>query len=93
MKSEGYTLFMKDISDLLSKFKNLGFVEHKVKDSLIEILKKDLNLNVSRKDIEIKERILRVKISGPQKTEILLNKKNILNKLNSNLDKEIRDLV
>lgn len=78
---------MKDLKDLLQKFQSFGLTEHKIKDSLIEILKEDLNLNLERKHLELKDRRLRVMISGPVKTGIVLKKNQILEKLNSKIEK------
>lgn len=79
---------MKELSLLLQKFKNLGLVEHKIKDSFLEILKNEIDLELQRKDLEFKERKLRVNLFGPQKTEIILKKPYLLSKLNE----KIKDL-
>lgn len=83
---------MKDLSSLLQKFKNLGFEEHQIKDKFIEILQKKYNKNLTRKELDIKDRILIIKVSGPFKTEILLNKNKLLEELNSSLEKNIFDI-
>ena len=84
---------MKDLKDLLQKFKSVGLKEHTIKDNLIEILKEEINIELSRKHIDIKDNRLRLLISGPPKTSVLLKKSYILEKLNSQIeDLEIKIL-
>jgi hypothetical protein len=72
---------MKKISELIEKFKTVGLKEHQIKDELIKILKEDFKVEVERKHLEIKEKILTLRISGPQKTEIILHRNKIIEKL------------
>lgn len=87
---------MKDISSLLQKFKNFGLKEHTIKDSFLEILKEKLKLDLTRKDLELKDNKLRVNCSGSSKTEIILKKTLLLNELNNKIIEtgtEIRDIL
>lgn len=77
---------MKDLKNLLQKFQNLGLKEHTIKDAFIEIIKEDLNLELNRKQIDLKENRLRVLISGPTKTSIVLKKNFYLEELNSRIE-------
>lgn len=77
---------MKDLKNLLQKFQNLGLKEHTIKDTFIEIIKEDLNLELNRKQIELKENRLRILISGPTKTSIVLKKNFYLEELNSRIE-------
>jgi len=79
---------MKKIEDLLQKFKSLGLTEHKIKDVVIDVVKEELNIELEKKAIEFKDRRIRLKIFGPSKTEIVLKKNAILEKINS----EVEDL-
>jgi hypothetical protein len=69
---------MKNIKDLLLKYSNFGVKEKEQKNNIVNVFKK-YRIDLNGKDIEIKNKILIIKISGPQKTEVVLNKNKILN--------------
>jgi frataxin-like iron-binding protein CyaY len=72
---------MKNIKDLLLKYSNFGQKEKEQKNNIIEVFKK-YRIDLNRKDIEIKNKILNIRIRGPQKTEVILNKRRILSEFN-----------
>ena len=77
---------MKDLKDLLQKFKSVGLKEHTIKDNLINILKEDLNIELTREHIQFKNGTIRILVSGAIKTSIILKKNYFLEKLNSEID-------
>lgn len=77
---------MKDLKNLLEKFQNLGLKEHKIKDSLIEILKEDLNIKLTRNHFDLKDNKIILKIAGPVKTSIILKKSFYLEKVNTKIE-------
>jgi frataxin-like iron-binding protein CyaY len=72
---------MKNIKDLLLKYSNFGQKEKEQKNNIIEVFKK-YRIDLNKKDIEIKNKILNIRIRGPQKTEVILNKRRILSEFN-----------
>jgi hypothetical protein len=72
---------MKKISELLEKFQALGVKEGKLKEKILKILKEDFDVEVTKKHLDIKNKILTLKFSGPQKTNIILGKRKILEQL------------
>lgn len=72
---------MKKISDLLQKFSQFGLEEKQLKQKVIEITKEKLSIELNKEDFEIMKKVLKLKISGVKKTEIVLNKRIILNEL------------
>jgi hypothetical protein len=83
---------MKDISNLLEKFKLFGLEEHTIKDKFIDLLEKKYDEKLRRTDLEIKDRRIILRISGPLKTEVILNRTILLEELNTKLEKDILDI-
>lgn len=72
--------FMKQISELLSKFKNLERPGAN-KDKLIEIIEKETTVELKKTDLVIQGKNIFIKLGGAAKTEILLKRQKILNKI------------
>lgn len=83
---------MKKISDFLEKFAGFGEKEKKEKELIIDILRKVLNVEIKKGDLEIKDLKINIKVSGPQKTEIILNKNKILFEINQNSETKFIEL-
>lgn len=72
---------MEKIENLLRRFKKFGSHERKIKDCFIETVDKKFSTIIKKEDLEIKDKKIRVRASGPLKTEIILNKKFLLEEL------------
>jgi len=81
----------KRIENLLEKFRNFIPPDLIVKRNLITILKNDFNININKEDIFFNKKtgVVRLNINSVKKTYILLNKENLLKKINNNLIKDI----
>ena len=79
---------MEKLGKFLQKFKSLGLTEHRIKDSLIQIIKNKIDFSLSRKEIDVKNGKITVRVSGPIKTEIVLRRQEIL----TELKKEVEEL-
>jgi hypothetical protein len=77
---------MEKLGSFLDKFRNIGFLQHKIKDCFIETVKNKLDIEITRNEIEIKDKRIIVRISGPIKTELILTKKLLLEELNSKIE-------
>ena len=77
---------MQQISLLLDKYKRFGFKDQIIKETLISLIKEKFGAELSRGDIDIKEGNLNIKVSGPLKSEIFLNKESIREELNKLLE-------
>lgn len=77
---------MQQISLLLDKYKRFGFKDQIVKETLITLIKEKFGDELKREDIDIKDGNLNIKISGPLKSEIFLNKESIREELNKLLE-------
>jgi hypothetical protein len=78
---------MNQISLYLSKYKHLGLEEKLVKEKVLEVLNNEFNFEVESNQISFRNSNLRINITGPQKTEIVLNKEKITEALNKELEK------
>lgn len=77
---------MQQISIFLDKYKRFGFKDQIVKETLITIIKEKFGDELKREDIDIKDGNLNIKVSGPLKSEIFLNKELIREELNTRLE-------
>jgi len=78
---------MKQISLLLDKYKRFGFKDQFVKETLIALIKEKFGDELKRENIDIKDGNLNIKVSGPLKSEIFLNKESIREELNTRLER------
>lgn len=70
------------LSELLERFKNLGVAEQLSKEALVEEINNSAGSNfVTTRDIKIKNHIALVKGGTALKSEIILHKTEILNKV------------
>lgn len=78
---------MKGIELYLEKFKNFGFKEKQFKQTILDVLK-EYKIELETKDIDVREGVVRLNLSGSAKSELFLNKNNIEMKV---LDKMSKD--
>lgn len=78
---------MNQISVYLSKFKNLGLEENLIKNQVLEVFNNKFSFDLKREQVEYKNGNLKINISGPQKTEIVLKKEEIVKVLNKEFEK------
>lgn len=77
---------MEQISFYLKKFDNLEIKGDRLKTKIIKIIKEELNIKLKKEDILIlKTGVIKILKTGPQKTQIFLNK----NRLKEKIEKEI----
>lgn len=76
------------IKDLLQKYTNFGTKEKLLKEKIIKILEEKYGILLGVKDLEIKNKKIFLKVCGPSKTEIILNKNKIIN----DIDEKIIDI-
>ena len=79
---------MIEIKDLLLVFRDALFSEEIKKDSIKNVLKQVVNLDINREDIEIKKGVLYLNIKPIYKNEILIKKDEINARLREILGKK-----
>ena len=65
---------MENISIYLEKFKSIGFKERELKDVVIGVFKDKINIDLERGDIDLRNELMRINISGAGKSEFFINK-------------------
>lgn len=86
---------MKNIASFLKGFKNIKPPHKFIKEEFISLILKDIGFDLKQSDINISNNKMQISSNPTVKTEIILNKKNILKKLNKNLvqyNTEIKDI-
>jgi hypothetical protein len=73
---------MNQISLYLKKYENLGFKETDLKKKIIEIIKKETGVDLSKDDIKIYDMTATISVSGAAKTELFLKRKFIEEQIN-----------
>lgn len=76
---------MKNISHFLRRFKNIKPPHKFIKEEFISLILKDINLDLKQNDVNISNNKIQITSNSMIKTEIILNKKSIIKKLNENL--------
>jgi hypothetical protein len=74
---------MFNISIYLDKFKNIESKGSILKNIIIDSVKKVLKADIDKKNIEIKNGIIYLKVNPVLKNEIFINKNNLTKELNS----------
>lgn len=86
---------MENISIYLEKFKSLGFKERELKDVVIKVFKEKINVDIERVDIDFNNELMRINISGVEKSEFFINKeliqKEIIKRVGNN--KDFKDII
>ena len=85
---------MKKISDFLNQFKLSKSYEFEVKLLFIDLLKKQLNLNLNSQEIKVKNNLIYLNLNPKIKALIKLRKNLILKELNSLIkDQKVKDII
>ena len=79
---------MIEIKDLLNRFNNILLKEGGKKEIIRSVISSLIKIEISSKDIEIKNNIIYLNIKPIYKNEILLKKDKIFLKLKENLGKK-----
>jgi hypothetical protein len=79
---------MQHLSFYLKKFENLGLKEKNIKLLVIETVKEFAGVELEESDLEFVRDKIRIKKTGPAKTEIFLNRNRIEEKINEKLNQD-----
>jgi hypothetical protein len=77
---------MQQIEIYLQKFKDFGLKEKILKEKVCKIIKEETKVFIKEEDIDLKNGVLRINISGAGKSEIFIKRNKIKERLESNLD-------
>lgn len=84
---------MFNISDYLERFKTIQIEKTQFKDFVVELIKKELNFDLDRDNVDLKKGIVYLKISPIQKNELFIKKQFLLGEFNKNFPNlPIRDI-
>lgn len=74
---------MFNISIYLDKFKNIESKSSGLKNSIIDSINKILKINIDKKDVEIRNGVVYLKVNPVVRNEIFINKVNIIKELST----------
>lgn len=86
---------MKNILYFLGRFKNIKPPHKFIKEEFISLILEDMKIDLKQNDMNINNNKIQITSNPIIKTEVILNKENILKKLNENLvqyNTEIKDI-
>jgi hypothetical protein len=72
---------MEQITLYLEKFKRFGFKNQILKEVVMSVVKDELGLILERGDIDLKDGVVRIKVSGAAKSELFIKKELIQKKV------------
>lgn len=72
---------MFNISIYLDKFKNIESKSSGLKNNIIDSVNKILKINIDKKDVEIRNGVIYLKVNPVVRNEIFINKVNIIKEL------------
>jgi len=85
---------MFNLDKFLNKFKGLKPPNDEIKINIIKIIKDDLNINLERKDISVRNKTIYINTKPIIKNEIFINKYKLIetlrDKLGNTMVKDIR---
>lgn len=76
---------MESISLYLLKFKNLGVSEKRTKETIIRVIKNELGFEIEKDLIIVRDNEVRIKVTGPLKSELFMRKDSIQKQIESSL--------
>ena len=76
---------MEPISSYLKNILKLGFEDEKIRNTFTEVIKEMFDFELKKEQISYKNGGIKIKVSGPLKTEINFKKEKILEILNQRL--------
>jgi hypothetical protein len=77
------------VANFLEKFKNILFQKEEINNIVIQTISKEISHQIQTSDLKIKNGFIYINGSPILKSEIMLHKKQILNKLKEILPKNI----
>lgn len=83
---------MFNISSYLDKFKNIGLKEILLKENIVKTIKEKIGVEISVKDITLKNNVITIKMSPLLRSEVFMKKKKILDEINSNQSIKVNDI-
>lgn len=84
---------MKNLGDLLSKYKKLVSTDRKIGEAVAAAVAEVCGLEIDRKQLQIKDWTVFVKASSAVKAEIFLNRQKILDKVKDRLGSEAPKMI
>lgn len=73
---------------LLQKYAKLGFGQKRIKEIVLSTLVDSFSIEIDPKDVEVKDTVVKIKVSGVRKTHMTLMRETIEKTLQENLSKE-----
>jgi len=83
---------MEQISFYLKKFENLGLKESNLKKIVIDSIQEITKVEIEEDDLELIRDQIKIKKTGPIKSEIFIYKKQIEKKIEDRLNSEGREI-
>lgn len=83
---------MESILIYLEKFKSYGLEEKKLKETILDILKTNYEIDLDSADLVVKDGEIIINSSGAEKSEIFMNKEQIKKDIKDRLDKDFRSI-
>jgi hypothetical protein len=83
---------MFNIAQYLEKFKNFGFAERALKEGILTSIKEIMNLELDKKDINIKNGEVIFKVTPAMKNAIFIKKAAILKRMAENGVENVNDI-
>lgn len=77
-----------EIGFLLQKYAKLGYSTKRTKEIVLQTLQDDFSITVDSKDVEVKDNEVKLKVSGVRRTQFVLLKGSIQDKIKEKLEKE-----
>ncbi|MDZ7726539.1 MAG: hypothetical protein U5L75_03090 [Candidatus Campbellbacteria bacterium] len=82
---------MKDISSFLARYKRLTPPNMAIRDSVVSLLESRLSYEISREQVKVRGRIVYINCPSIVKSEILFNKKELIEELLKNISPHVID--
>ena len=77
-----------EIGFLLQKYAKLGYSTKRTKEIVLQSLQDDFSIILDPKNVEVKDNEVKLKVSGVRRTQFVLLKTSIQNKIKEKLEKE-----
>ena len=83
---------MELISFYLKKFEKLGLRDKNIKEVVISSINEITSIEINEKDLELNRDSIKIKKTGPIKSEIFIHKSKIENLIKERLNKEKKEV-
>lgn len=78
---------MNQISLYLAKFKHLSLETDLLRETVMRVINDEVGAILDKEKISFRDGVLNIKVTGPLKTEIVLKKDVLVEKINKELEK------